>query len=153
MTAEVERLLQAADDAETAANQPSVSAEEQRRVIQEAETLAGGEAGVPAKSSRVVRSLQSKWLEFLELHGDEYGFDAALGPTVEVAKHFSTWGFFNRERYIQHARASDGMGDSWGELIAGAIHAGQVCVCGVAVSRMGWIGGGRAVGEDATVLV
>ena len=54
MTAEVERLLQAADDAEIAANQPSVSAEEQRRVIQEAETLAGGEAGVPAKSSRVV---------------------------------------------------------------------------------------------------
>ena len=58
--AEVERLLRAADDAETAANQPCLSAEEQHRVIHDAEALAGGEAGVPAKSSRVVRTLQSK---------------------------------------------------------------------------------------------
>ena len=87
--AEVERLLRATDDAEAAANQPCFSAEEQRRVIHDAEALAGGEAGVPAKSSHVVRTLQSKWLENLELHGDEYGFDEALGPTIELARHFS----------------------------------------------------------------
>ena len=69
---------------------------------------------MPAKSSHVVRTLQSKWPENLELHGDEYGFDEALGPTIELARHFSTWGFFNRERFS--TRGLDGMGDSWGEL-------------------------------------
>ena len=112
--ADVDALLLQAAAAEAEATAPGVSAEEQRRIIAAAEALASSEAGVPAKSSRVIASLLNKWVDFVEMHGDEYGYDAAAGPTVELAKHFSSWGFFNRESFS--TVGLDGMGDSWGEL-------------------------------------
>ena len=39
-----------------------------------AEALAGGEAGVPAKSRAAILRLETKWLFFLQRHGAEYGY-------------------------------------------------------------------------------
>ena len=58
--------------------------------------------------------LASKWVDFLERHGTEYGWDESVGPTLELTKHFQTWGFFNRTNFS--TVGLDGMGDSWGQL-------------------------------------
>ena len=68
-------FLAAALAARDAGQAPRQSPEEERRIILEAEALAQSEAGVPAKSARVVSGLQTKWLEFLDAHGAELGFD------------------------------------------------------------------------------
>ena len=111
---DLEALLRAAEAAEAAARATRPSAEEERRIIDAAEALAGSEAGVPAKSRMVVLRLVTKWLEFLERHGAEYKWDARVGPTLELAKHFQTWGFFHRSNFS--TLGCDGMGDSWGQL-------------------------------------
>ena len=63
---EVEELLHAAEAAEAEARAMLPTAAEERAIIDAAEELAGGEAGVPAKSRAVVLVLETKWLHFLE---------------------------------------------------------------------------------------
>ena len=91
----VDELLRRAAEADAAAAATLPSAEEERATIAAAEALAGSEAGVPAKSRKAVVGLENKWMEFLERHGDEYGFVEAEGPTLQLAIRFSTWGFFS----------------------------------------------------------
>jgi hypothetical protein len=111
---DIEALLREADAADAAVRATLPTAEEERAIIAAAEALAGSEAGVPAKSRAVVERLVTKWLDFLEKHGNEYGWDESVGPTLEMAKHFQTWGFFNRTNFS--TVGLDGMGDSWGQL-------------------------------------
>ena len=81
----------------------------------EVDVEALSEAGVPAKSARAVQqALERKWHEFLEKHGNEYGYDVSVGPTIELAKHFQTYGFFHRSNFS--TLGCGGMGDSWGHL-------------------------------------
>ena len=108
-------LLREADAVDAAARAALPTPEEERVIIDAAETLAGSEAGVPAKSRAVVLRLESKWCAFLERHGEEYGWDERVGPTMEMAKHFQTWGFFHRTNFS--TVGLDGMGDSWGQLV------------------------------------
>ena len=71
-------LLREADAVDAAARAALPTPEEERVIIDAAETLAGSEAGVPAKSRAVVLRLESKWCDFLERHGEEYGWDERL---------------------------------------------------------------------------
>ena len=112
--ADIEALLRQAEAADAAARATLTTPEEERAIIEAAETLAGSEAGVPAKSRAVVLRLESKWVDFLARHGQEYGWDESVGPTMEMAKHFQTWGFFHRTNFS--TVGLDGMGDSWGQL-------------------------------------
>ena len=111
---DVEALLREADAADAAAQALLRTPEQERTIIAAAEALAGSEEGVPAKSRAVVERLVSKWLDFLEKHGAQYGWDESVGPTMELTKHFQTWGFFNRTNFS--TVGMDGMGDSWGQL-------------------------------------
>mgnify|MGYP006145464785 CR=1 FL=1 len=111
---DVEALLRAAEAADAAAAATLISPEEERVIINAAEALASSEAGVPAKSARAVQALERKWHEFLEKHGNEYGYDVSVGPTIELAKHFQTYGFFHRSNFS--TLGCGGMGDSWGHL-------------------------------------
>ena len=65
MADEIEELLRAAEAAEAEACAMLPTAAEERAIIDAAEELAGGEAGVPAKSRAVVLRLETKWLQFL----------------------------------------------------------------------------------------
>ena len=89
------------------------SAEALREEAAEAERLAARD-GVPPKTAAVVRSLMRRWSAFLEVHGDEYGFDVSIGPTVDLAVTFQTHGY--HERLTFSTTEESGMGDSWGKL-------------------------------------
>ena len=43
--------------------------------------------GDPVKQSAQAKVLERKWLRFLLVHGEKYGFDECNGPTVELVKH------------------------------------------------------------------
>lgn len=101
----------AASDAAAEATRPSRA--EEREIIAAGEALAF-EKGVDPKTGKVVTSLTTKWDAFVAAHGEEYGFDAAKGPTPEFTRKFSSYGFFNRDS--TSAVGHTGMGDSWGEL-------------------------------------
>ena len=81
----------AAEAADAAADATRPTAAEVRTVIAAGEALAA-EKGMHPKTSKVVQALRAKWSTFVKEHGDEYGFDAAAGPTLEFVGHFSTWG-------------------------------------------------------------
>ena len=68
------------------------SAEQLREEAAEAERLALRD-GIPPKSAAVIHSLKRRWVAFLETHGDEYGFDVAAVPTIELAVTFQTHGY------------------------------------------------------------
>ena len=63
---DIEELLRAAEAAEAAARATLPTAEEERVIMDAAEALAGGDAGVPAKSRAAVLRLETKWLDFRE---------------------------------------------------------------------------------------
>ena len=46
--------------------------------------------GDPVKQSAQAKVLERKWLRFLTVYGDEYGFDESVGPDVDVVRHFVT---------------------------------------------------------------
>ena len=87
------------------------SAEQLREEAAEAERLAQRD-GIPPKSAAVIHSLKRRWVAFLETHGDEYSFDAAAGPTIELAVTFQTHGY--HERLTFSTVDDSGMGDSCG---------------------------------------
>jgi len=43
------------------------------------------------KQSAQAKVLERKWLRFLLVHGEEYGFDESTGPTVELVEKFVTY--------------------------------------------------------------
>ena len=65
--------------------------EQLREEAAEAERLAT-ESGTPAKSAKVIGTLQHRWSDFLDVHGESYVcvalFEEEEGPTIELAVHF-----------------------------------------------------------------
>lgn len=68
--------------------------------------------GKDAKTEEVIRYIAAKFGAWLEVHGEAAGYDAALGPTVLVAKDFAAHCFVNRERYSTVGNV--GMGEAFG---------------------------------------
>ena len=67
--------------------------------------------GDPVKQSVQAKVLERKWLRFLLVHGEEYGFDERKGPTVELVEHFVVYCFCTRDRVSAIGR--EGMGDAF----------------------------------------
>ena len=65
----------------------SVAGAQLREEAAKAEQLAK-ESGTQAKSAAVIRQLERRWREFLDAHGEAYGYEEAAGPTIELAVHF-----------------------------------------------------------------
>ena len=84
---EIEALTAELDAAEAAVAAFAPTPEQLREEAAKAEAMAK-ENGTPAKSAAVIRSLERRWREFLEAHGDTYEYDEASGPTIELAVHF-----------------------------------------------------------------
>ena len=82
-------LLLAARASFDAGRAPRRSLEEEESMIIQAEQLAASCHGTPAKSARVVKSMTNKWTQFLVEHGEAFGFDESVGPTVELACRFA----------------------------------------------------------------
>ena len=83
----IEELWAELDAAEAAVASFGPSPEQLREEAAEAERLAK-ENGTPAKSAKVIGVLRRRWSDFLELHGEAYGYEAEDGPTIELAVHF-----------------------------------------------------------------
>ena len=67
------------------------------------------------KSKAVMTTMKRRWSGFIIKHGEEYSYDDAAGPTIDLAMHFSTHGF--NERVNEYSTTGErGMGDSWGGL-------------------------------------
>jgi len=60
---------------------------------------AAEEAGVDPKTKQQVKYLAGKLSAWLEVHGVAAGYDAAMGPTVEVMRHFQSYCFVHRKNY------------------------------------------------------
>ena len=86
-TGTLEELRQELEAAEAAAAAFGPSPEQLREEAAKAEQLAK-ESGMPAKSAAVIRQLERRWREFLDAHGEAYGYEEAAGPTIELAVHF-----------------------------------------------------------------
>ena len=111
---DIDELVRQAEAAEAAAAATLPSPEEVRTLVAAAEALAATEAGVPPKSAAVILQLEARWLDFIGEHGEEYRFDAAAGPSLQIVVHFQTHGFFTRKNFSTTGRS--GMGDQWGQL-------------------------------------
>ena len=78
--------------------------------------------------------LERKWLRFLLVHGEAFKFDARVGPTVELVKHFVAYAFCTRDTVSAIGR--EGLGDSF-ELQIRYMFAKFVFV---ALTYNGWTG-------------
>ena len=67
--------------------------------------------GNSVKQSAQAKVLERKWLRFLLVHGNEYGFVEKRGPTVELVKHFVTYCFCTRD--VASAIGREGLGDCY----------------------------------------
>ena len=85
--AALDALWQELNAAEAAVAAFGPTPEQLRAEAAAAERLAK-ENGTPAKSAAVIKSLARRWTEFIDVHGDAYEYDAASGPTIELAIHF-----------------------------------------------------------------
>jgi hypothetical protein len=83
----IAKLLKELGAAEAAVAALGPTPEEVREEAAEAERLAK-ENGMPAKSAKVIDVLLRRWSDFLDTHGDAYGFKTDEGPTIELAVHF-----------------------------------------------------------------
>ena len=79
-----QRLAAALEQAEAELAAVRPSAEQLRAEAAEVERQAALH-GVNAKTSAVVDSMRRRWAAFLEVHGEAYEYDPAIGPTVELA--------------------------------------------------------------------
>ena len=102
--------LNAAKQAEIAAAAHRETAAKKQQRIAELEERAQL-FGDSAKQSAQAKVLERKWLRFLLVHGEKYGFDARKGPTVELVEHFVTYCFCTRDRVSAIGR--EGMGDAF----------------------------------------
>ena len=81
--------------------------------------------GDPVKQSAQAKVLERKWLRFLLVHGEEYGFDERKGPTVELVEHFVVYCFCTRDRVSAIDWA---LGHGRRIRVADSVHAGEVCL-------------------------
>ena len=81
-------LWRAMEEAQAALDELLPSPEALREEAAAAERLAH-EHGVPPKSARVITGLSNKWLDFLTIHGEAYGFSDAVRP--ELARSCVWW--------------------------------------------------------------
>ena len=63
------------------------------------------------KTQKQVDLVRRKWLRFLDAHGEAYGFDKDVGPTLELAKHFTTCCYETRD--YESSLGHKGTGDSF----------------------------------------
>ena len=70
--------------------------------------------GIDAKTKKQVKYCAGKLAAWLEVHGAAAGYIAAVGPTVDVMKAFSSYCFANRKVYS--TLGNQGMGASFGFL-------------------------------------
>ena len=103
-------LLQAAKAAErdAAAHRPSAAQKQQQIAELEERAVIFGD---PVKQSAQAKVLERKWLRFLLVHGEAFKFDARVGPTVELVKHFVAYAFCTRDTVSAIGR--EGLGDSF----------------------------------------
>ena len=103
-------LLQAAKAAErdAAAHRPSAAQKQQQIAELEERAVVFGD---PVKQSAQAKVLERKWLRFLLVHGEAFKFDARVGPTVELVKHFVAYAFCTRDTVSAIGR--EGLGDSF----------------------------------------
>lgn len=102
--------MAAAERAEAEASKHRPTAQQKRDRIAELEERAKL-FGDSAKQSAQAKVLERKWLRFIDVCGDEYGFDERKGPTVELAQHFTTYCYCTRE--VGSAIGREGLGDSY----------------------------------------
>ena len=86
----VEPCLAAAQKAEAEAAKHRPTAEQKQARIAELEERARM-FGDSVKQSAQAKVLEGKWVRFLLVRGDKYGFSARKGPTVELVKHFTSY--------------------------------------------------------------
>ena len=111
--ARLERLQAWARQADDELEALEPTAEQLRKEAAEAERLAFETGGASAKTSMPILALMNKWETFVNVHGGAYGFEGA--PTVDLAVHFVTHGFKERQNYSP--TGAMGMSDSWGERV------------------------------------
>ena len=63
------------------------SDEQIRKRIAEREKQAGEHGHVP-KTQKQIDLVRRKWLRFLDAHGEAYGYEAEVGPTVDLVRRF-----------------------------------------------------------------
>ena len=85
---ELAQLRAAVEAAEARLGALRPSPEQLRSEAAEAERRAMACGALSPKTSQLVQSMQSRWCEFLDVHGDSYEYDPAKGPSVELAVHF-----------------------------------------------------------------
>ena len=139
--ARLERLQAWARQADDELEALEPTAEQLRKEAAEAERLAFETGGASAKTSMPILALMNKWETFVDVHGDAYGFEGA--PTVDLAVHFVTHGFKERQNYSP--TGAMGMSDSWGERVVPYLLAKFVFPM---MKYPGWVGlGAHALAE------
>jgi hypothetical protein len=97
-----------AAEAQAAAHRETPATKQQRVAELEERARLFGDS---VKQSAQAKVLERKWLRFLLVHAEEYGFDESTGPTVELVEKFVTYSFCTRDRVSAIAR--EGLGDSF----------------------------------------
>ena len=87
----IEELLEKLTESEAAVAAFAPSPQQLRQEAAAAEALATAN-GTPPKSAKVVGSMKRRWTEFLDVHGEAYGYDPEVRPTIELALHFQASG-------------------------------------------------------------
>ena len=116
---------------DAAAHRPSAAQKQQQIAELEERAVVFGD---PVKQSAQAKVLERKWLRFLLVHGEAFKFDARVGPTVELVKHFVAYVFCTRDTVSAIGR--EGLGDSF-ELQIRYMFAKFVFV---ALTYNGWTG-------------
>ena len=84
--------------------------EDIRQRISDRERRAGKYGKVP-KTQKQIDYICRKWLRFLNAHGRAYGFDQAVGPTLDHVRHFTTMCYETRD--YDSSLGHKGLGDSF----------------------------------------
>ena len=102
-------FMQRDEDEAEASRQAALEEERKRAAIAH---KGATERGMDPKTKRIVKYVAEKYSAWVELHAAAAGFDAAVGPTVELLKEFSSHCFSNRKYYS--VLGNSGMGASFG---------------------------------------
>ena len=89
-------LMHRDDDEAEQVRQAQLEEERQRAA---AAQKAAAEHRVDPKTKRIIKYCAVKLSRWLELHGEAAGYDASIGPTVDVMKAFSSHCYSNRKYY------------------------------------------------------
>ena len=127
------KKLSKAEQAEVEAARLRPTAQQKEERIAELEERARL-FGDPVKQSKQAKVLENKWLRFLMVHGEKYGWSAKAGPTIALVEHFTSYCFCTRQ--YGSAIGREGLGDSF-ELQIRYMLAKFVFV---ALKYKGWMG-------------